>query len=152
MTLLAAICFAAAQIDLAGDWRLSGTDEKGSAVECAAAVPGDVHSALLRANLIPDPFWGCNETNVQWIGFHDWTLTREFDVTPDFLCADEIVLRAEDVDCFADIFVNGQRVGAANDRFIRWQFDVKPFLRVGKNTIRGVFASAALRGDELAAE
>ena len=152
MTLLAAICFAAAQIDLAGDWRLSGTDEKGSAVECAAAVPGDVHSALLRANLIPDPFWGCNETNVQWIGFHDWTLTSEFDVTPDFLCADEIVLRAEDVDCFADIFVNGQRVGAANDRFIRWQFDVKPFLRVGKNTIRGVFASAALRGDELAAE
>ena len=152
MTLLAAICFAAAQIDLSGEWRLSGTDEKGSAVECAAAVPGDVHSALLRANLIPDPFWGCNETNVQWIGFHDWTLSREFDVTPDFLCADEIVLRAEDVDCFAAIFVNGQRIGAANDRFIRWQFDVKPFLRVGKNSIRGVFTSAIRRGDELAAE
>ena len=155
MTLLAAIVpffFAAAQIDLAGDWRLSGTDEKGSAVECAAAVPGDVHSALLRANLIPNPFWGCNETNVQWVGFHDWTLSREFDVTPEFLAYDEIVLRAEDVDCFADIFVNGQRVGVANDRFIRWQFDVKPFLCVGKNTIRGVFASAIRRGDELAAE
>ena len=85
MTLLAAMFFAAAQIDLAGDWRLSGTDERGSAVECAAAVPGDVHSALLRANLIPNPFWGCNETNVQWVGFHDWTLSREFDVTPEFL-------------------------------------------------------------------
>ena len=155
MTLLAAIFpffFATAQIDLSGEWRLSGTDENGSAVECAAAVPGDVHSALLRANLIPDPFWGCNETNVQWVGFHDWTLSREFDMTTEFLAHDEIVLRAEDVDCFADIFVNGQRVGAANDRFIRWQFDVKPFLRVGKNTLRGVFASAIRRGDELAAE
>ena len=155
MTLLAAIVpffFAAAQIDLSGEWRLSGTDQNGAAIECAAAVPGDVHSALFRANLIPNPFWGCNETNVQWVGFHDWTLSREFDVSPEFLGADEIVLRAEDVDCFADIFVNGQRVGVANDRFIRWQFDVKPFVCVGKNTIRGVFASAIRRGDELAAE
>ena len=62
MSLLAAIFFAAAEIDLAGEWRLSGADEKGASIECAAAVPGDVHSALLRANLIPDPFRGCNET------------------------------------------------------------------------------------------
>ena len=152
MTLLAAIFFAAAQIDLAGDWRLSGTNESGAAIECAAAVPGDVHSALYKAHLIADPFWGCNETNLQWIGFHDWTLSRAFDVSPEFLAHDEIVLRAEDVDCFAEIFVNGQRVGIANDRFIRWQFDVKPFLRVGRNSLRGVFASAVRRGDELAAE
>jgi len=155
MTLLAAIVqflFATAQIDLAGEWRLSGTDEKGSAVECAAVVPGDVHSALYKARLIADPFWGCNEMNLQWIGFHSWTLNREFDVMPEFLAHDEIVLRAEDVDCFADIFVNGQHVGVTNDRFIRWQFDVKPFLRVGKNSIRGVFASAIRKGDELAAE
>ena len=152
MTLLAAIFFAVAQIDLAGDWQLSGTSESGAAIECSAAIPGDVHSALHKAHLIADPFWGCNETNLQWIGFHDWTLTREFDVSPEFLAHDEIVLRAEDVDCFADIFVNGRLVGSANDRFIRWQFNVKPFLRVGKNSIRGVFASAIRRGDELAAE
>ena len=146
------ILFASAQIDLSGEWRLSGTNDAGSAIECAATIPGDVHSALYGSRLIVDPFWGCNETNLQWIGFHDWTFSREFDVTPGFLAQDEIVLRAEDVDCFAEIFVNGRRIGAANDRFIRWEFDVKPFLRTGRNSIRGVFASAARRGDELAAE
>ncbi len=151
--LLAAVplLFATAEIDLAGEWRLSGTDAKGEALACPAVVPGDVHSALRKAGLIPDPFWGANETNVQWIGFHDWTLSREFDVSPDFLAHDEIVLRAEDVDCFADVSVNGQPIGATCDRFLRWQFDVKPHLRAGRNVISGVFRSAIRRGDELAA-
>ena len=143
--------FASAQIDLAGEWILSGADRTGKPVECAAAVPGGVHSALLRAQLIEDPFWGCNETNLQWIGYNDWTLTREFDLTPEFLAHDEIVLRAEDVDCFAEIYVNDRKAAETCDRFLRWQFDVKPYLRVGKNTIRGVFRSAIRRGDELAA-
>ena len=143
---------AAVQLDLAGEWRLVGTNEMGRAIKCAAVVPGDVHSALYKARYIEDPFWGCNETNVQWIGFHDWTLSREFDVSPDFLANDEIVLRAEDVDCFAEIFVNDRRVGDTNDRFVRWQFDVKPYLHVGRNSIRGEFASAIRRSDELAAE
>jgi len=146
------LVFAAAQIDLAGEWGLSGTNDAGDVIECAATVPGDVHSALLGAKLIPDPFWGCNETNVQWVGKSGWTLTRAFDVPAEFLAHDEIVMRAEDVDCFAEIFVNGHRVGATNDRFIRWQFDVKPFLRTGKNVLCGVFSSAIRRGDELAAE
>ena len=155
MTILAAIAsliLAASEIDLAGEWRLSGTDEHGAALECPIAVPGDVHYALYKANLIPDPFWGCNETNVQWVGFRDWTISRDFDVSPDFLAAEEIVLRADDVDCFADISVNGRRIGSTCDRFLRWQFDVKPYLRVGSNTISAVFRSAAQRGDELAAD
>ena len=146
------LLFASAHVNLAGEWMLSGSDDVGAAVECHAAVPGDVHSALYKAQLIENPFWGCNETNLQWIGFHDWTFSREFDISPDFLAHDEIVLRAEDIDCFAEIFVNERRTGACNARIIRWQVDVKPFLRVGKNTICGVFSSAARRGDELAAE
>ena len=152
MIFLAVMLLAAAEIDLAGEWRLSGSDERGAALECPIAVPGDVHCALYRAKLIPDPFWGCNETNVQWVGFRDWTVSRDFDVPPDFLAAEEIVLRADDVDCFADISVNGRRIGSTCDRFLRWQFDVKPYLRAGSNTICGVFRSAARRGDELAAD
>ena len=152
--MLAAVSFlfAATEIDLAGGWRLSGSDANGRAIECAAVVPGDVHSALYKAELIPYPFWGSNETNVQWIGFHDWTISREFDVPKEFLANDEIVFRAEDVDCFASVSINGQLIGTTCDRFLRWQFDVKPYLRVGRNVISGVFKSAIRRGDELAAE
>ena len=31
-----------AEIDLAGMWRLTGSDEKGAAIACPIAVPGDV--------------------------------------------------------------------------------------------------------------
>ena len=144
--------FAAAEIDLSGAWKLSGMNETGATVECPIAVPGDVHHALYKAKLIEDPFYGCNETNLQWIGYNDWTIAREFDVSENILSSDEIILQADDVDCFAEIYVNGRKVGKTNDRFLRWQFNVKPYLGVGKNVIRGVFRSAVRRGDELAAE
>ena len=146
------ILFAAAEIDLSGEWRLSGMNGTGAALECPISVPGGVHHALYKAKLIEDPFYGCNETNVQWIGYNDWTIEREFDVSEKFLASDEVILQAEDVDCFAEIFVNGLKVGETCDRFLRWQFDVKPYLRTGRNVIRGVFRSAIRRGDELAAE
>ena len=141
----------AVELDLAGEWTLSGSNEVGQAISCPIAVPGDVHSALFKAKLMPDPFWGCNETNVQWIGRHDWTIERTFDVSAELLAHRKIILRLEDCDTFADIFVNGAKVGSTCDRFLRWDFDVKPFLKVGRNTIRGEFASAARKGDEIAA-
>ena len=44
-----AACAFAAEIDLAGTWRLERTDDK--SVACEIAVPGGVHSALLKAGL-----------------------------------------------------------------------------------------------------
>ena len=41
-------------LDLGGQWRLEGGDANGAALACDATVPGDVHSALFDAGLIPD--------------------------------------------------------------------------------------------------
>ena len=43
----------AAEIDLGGTWRLERADDK--TVACEITVPGGVHSALLKAGLMPDP-------------------------------------------------------------------------------------------------
>ena len=134
--------FATTEINLAGEWRLSGEGAKGEAIECPAVVPGDVHSALHKAKLIPDPFWGCNETNVLWVSRVDWTLEREFDVSSEFLAAKAIVLRLSDVDTFATIRINGEIAGETCNRFRRWEFDVKRLLRSGRNTISGEFKCA----------
>ena len=147
---LAASC-RAVELDLAGEWTLSGSNEVGQAISCPIAVPGDVHSALFKAKLMPDPFWGCNETNVQWIGRHDWTIARTFDASAELLAHKKIIIRLEDCDTFADIFVNGKKIGSTCDRFLRWDFNVKPFLKVGKNVVSGEFASAWRKGDEIAA-
>ncbi len=131
----------AEEVDLAGTWKLAGTDEKGAAIECPIAVPGDVHTALFRAQLMPDPFFGQNEKKTQWIGRHDWTVSRSFEVTDELLAKKAIVLRLEDVDLFATVFVNGKEVGRTSDRYCRWEFDVKPYLKKGANELKGVFAS-----------
>ena len=49
-------------IDLSGTWHLASTD---TAHNAPMRVPGDVHSALLAAGLIPDPYAGRNERDVQ---------------------------------------------------------------------------------------
>ena len=138
-------------LDLGGQWRLEGNGANGAALACDATVPGDVHSALFDAGLIPDPYWGRNERDVQWVAQRDWTFSREFDLADDFLAHASVILRLEDCDTFATVLVNGLAVGETHDRFMRWDFDVRDALRPGRNEIRLVFASAWRRGDELAA-
>ena len=136
-------------LDLGGAWRLENATN--GAIACGIDVPGDVHSALLAAKLIPDPYWGCNETNVQWVAKEDWVLARSFDVDASFLSKRRIVLEAEDVDTFADVYLNGRKVGETSDRFARWTFDVKSALKEGRNEIRAVFRSAWREADARAA-
>ena len=138
-----------AELSLSGRWSLSCSNEP-SAV-CSCAVPGDVHSALMEAGCIPDPYFGRNELKVRWVGERDWTLTRHFTVGAEELRKKAAVLRMEDVDTFARIYINGSLVGTTYNRFRRWEFDVKRYLMKGENEIRVEFESAHRRSAEIAA-
>lgn len=52
------------EVDLAGVWKLSGTEDTGKPIACPINVPGDVHAALFRGGLLPDPLYGRNEKKV----------------------------------------------------------------------------------------
>ena len=127
----------AATLSLAGNWELT---EKGKDEVLPIAVPGDVHSALLAAGKIPDPHFGRNERKTQWVADREWTVSRTFEVGADFLKAESVILRLDDVDLFCTVFVNGREVGRTDDRYLRYDFDVKPYLKPGENEIRGEFA------------
>ncbi len=114
-----------------------------------AQVPGTVHTDLLRAKRIPDPFYGDNETRVQWVAEMGWCYRRTFEVPPDFLQHEAIHLIAEGLDTFATIFLNRQRVAATENMFIAHRFDVKPWLRAGENEIEIRFDSPLARAQEL---
>ena len=142
---------AAVELNLGGVWSLVGMDAASRPIACEAKVPGDVHSALFAAGLMKDPFYGQNERDVQWVAKKDWTFKRQFEVDAEFLSHAKVVLRLEDCDTFADIYVNGVKVGAAHDRFRRWDFDVKNVMKPANNEIKLVFESAWRKGDEIAA-
>ena len=150
LALCAANAFAADVVDLSGTWRLSLATN--AAETCAVEVPGDVHTALFAAGRIPDPYRGCNETNVQWVAKEDWAFARSFDVAPEFLAKKRVVLEIEDADTFADVYLNGVKVGETSNRFARWTFDAKKALKPGRNEIRAVFRSAWNEADRRRAE
>ena len=128
-----------ARIDLRGVWSLRqvGADE---ALE--AQVPGDVHSTLLAAGKIPDPYWADNEQAVQWVGRTDWEYFRTFEVDPGLLSAPSVYLNCDTLDTFAEIRINGSLVAETENMFLRHRFEVKHLLKPGTNEISIVLRSA----------
>ena len=140
--IIAGSCFAAcsaAELDLSGTWTLTQADKP--KVTCTVAVPGGIYTALYDAKLIPDPYFAQNEKLTQWPSRVDWLFSRSFTLPEGFAAAKSVTLRLEDVDCFATVKVNGHEVGRTSNRFQRYDFDVKPFLKQGENRIEALFES-----------
>ena len=129
----------AAELDLSGRWTLTQADNP--SVTCPISVPGGIYAALYDAKLIPDPYFAQNEKLTQWPGRSDWLFSRAFTLPDGFAAAKAVTLRLEDVDCFATVKVNGYEVGRTSNRFQRYDFDVKPFLKDGENRIEALFES-----------
>jgi len=148
------------QLILSGDWRLKQRDPaRDIGADCAsdegwisARVPGTVHEALLAAGRIPDPFYGLNECDVQWVGEQDWLYRCVFDVDPAFLEAGPVTLCCDGLDTVATVWVNGQCVLDADNMFVPWRVDVGASLRPGRNLLAIVFASALRVGKAREAE
>lgn len=129
-------------IDLHGAWHLACAD---GAHEAAITLPGDVHSALHAAGLIPDPYFGRNEEVVQWVAERDWVIERRV-VLPDI--SGSWYLDIDYLDTVAVVFVNDIPVLSADNCFRRYRPDVSHALQPGENTIRIVFHSSITAGAE----
>lgn len=100
-----------------------------------AAVPGSVYHDLLTAGQIPDPFYRDNENEALKIMDHDFIYSRDFEVSPELLSCDRVLLRCEGLDTLATVTVSGTQVGAANNMHRIWEFDVKGVVKAGRNHI-----------------
>jgi beta-mannosidase len=109
-----------------------------------AEVPGTVHTDLLANRVIPDPFYRLNELDVQWIDSQQWIYRREFNVPAHVLDEDVVCLLAEGLDTYARIMVNGKLAASAENMFVQHEFEVKKYLRKGKNTIEILFDSPVM--------
>ncbi len=107
----------------------------------AAQVPGVVQTDLLAAHLIPDPFHGDNESQLQWIGLTDWEYRTTFQVDAATLRHEHVDLVLEGLDTYAEVFLNEQPVVTADNMFRRWRIAAKPLLKAGPNTLRIIFHS-----------
>ena len=124
---------------LNGDWLFEriGGKEKGN-----ATVPGDIYKDLMDQNMIPNPFYRDNELHLDWIGESDWSFTREFEVSTELLEHDAVLLSCKGLDTLATVVINDTQVGASENMFREWEWDIKENLEQGTNSITILFASA----------
>ena len=145
------------KIELNGTWHFKAVDKYRKLPEEITGItewmngtaPGTVHTDLLANGKIPDPFYRMNEQQVQWVDSQQWLYRREFEVDDDFLGERRIELIAEGLDTYAHIRINGREVAISANMFVEHRFNVKKFLRNGKNLIEILFDSPVMRSKAL---
>jgi beta-mannosidase len=126
-------------------WTISGADVS----DVPAPVPGCVHTALLAAGRIEDPYLDANETKLTWIGRTDWDYRTSFDFDPS---APRVDLVCAGLDTVASIELNGSPIGETANQHRSYRFDVGPVLRPGINDLKIKFKSAYAYASEAQAK
>ena len=113
-----------------------------------AVVPGSVHTDLVRAGAIPQPFFGTNEDSVQWIEEKDWEYQLTFTVPDSVLSKENARLVFDGLDTYAEVMLNGELILRADNMHRAWKVDVKDFLQT-ENTLLIRFTSPIHEGKRL---
>lgn len=87
-----------------------------------AAVPGTVHTDLLTAGLIDDPYRADNEPLSSWIGRSDWIYRLELPRVDAEGSRVDLVF--EGLDTFATVLLNGVEIGRTTSMFTSLRLDV----------------------------
>jgi len=108
-----------------------------------AQAPGVVHLDLLRKQKLVDPFYGLQEKDACWVEEKEWWYKNEFwlDQFNSQWKKKKVELVFEGLDTFATIYLNGEKIGKADNMFIPWRFDITDKIRE-KNILLIKFSSA----------
>ncbi|MHA7963833.1 beta-mannosidase [Paenibacillus sp. CAU 1782] len=128
-------------------WRLQGFDVgQAKPLEMAspglddrfwitAAVPGDVHTALMERGLIDHPYFGHNDAKSRWVEDKEWWYRLQFDYELEQGGHERHELVFDGLDTFATVYVNGLEIGKTDNMLMGHHFDVTRVLQNGKNCI-----------------
>lgn len=144
-------------IDLHEGWQLADAPHGADAASLAAipaagwlpaVVPGSAHAALLAAGRVPDPFYGRNEAQLQWIGERTWAWRLDFEVG-ELAPREELVF--EGLDTYCSVWLNGELLLQTDNMFVPQRVDVRDRLRPGRNQLLLRFDPALARAREVEA-
>jgi beta-mannosidase len=125
-------------VNLHDNWKFK---ESGKDSLHAAEVPGTVHTDLLCAGLIEDPFYRDNEAKLQWIGKTAWEYQAQFIVHAELLNHENIELVFKGLDTYAAVFLNDALILQTDNMFHEWRAACKNLLKNGENVLHVHFRS-----------
>lgn len=147
-------------MDLNGKWKLyyapQGENKLSSVFDLEksgipfveATVPGNVELDLSAAGILPeDLFKGMNILKAEKYENYEWWYEKTFSAPAAPDDAHKVVLHFGAVDCIADYYLNGEKIGVSDNMFISQDFDVTDKVRYGEeNTLHVHISSAVLKG------
>ncbi len=116
-----------------------------------ASVPGAIHTDLMRAGIIQDPFFGTNEKRVQWVGERTWVYETTFELSEYEMRMPQLALVFEGLDTYARIEVNGKELLRTNNMFRTYRLLLGGIVQ-RQNRLRIVFEPAENSANQLANE
>lgn len=118
---------------LENNWILTNTKSRDT---YNTIIPNEVHRVLFENLAIPDPFFGNNEADLQWIGDQEWIFSSDFTVDKEILDCDQIEIRFPGLDTYCQIWLNDKLLSDTDNAFRSWNFPVKKMLKKGHNTLK----------------
>ena len=88
------------------------------------AVPGDVHTALLAAGRIADPYYDTQELDCRWVEDREWWYRTTFRVPGALTAGERLQLVFEGLDTYATVWLNGTELGRTENMFREHVFDI----------------------------
>ncbi|MEV4641706.1 glycoside hydrolase family 2 protein [Actinoplanes sp. NPDC049548] len=122
--------------DLGGAWTLISSEGE----RTPATVPGCVHTDLLDAGRLEDPFRDDNEKAVAWVGRADWTYER--DVSWAGGAHERVDLVFEGLDTVAAVELDGVALGSTRNMHRGYRYDVTALLDGPRKPLTVHFTSA----------
>ena len=116
----------------------------------AATVPGSIHTDLLAAGLIADPYLDANEHLQAWIGVCDWQYRATFDWSDEG--QDVVQLVFEGLDTIARVELNGTVIAETRNMHRTYRTEVRSMLHAGANELTVTFASPVRYADRESVE
>ncbi|MCA0294250.1 MAG: glycoside hydrolase family 2 protein [Actinobacteria bacterium] len=109
-----------------------------------ASVPGCVHTDLMAAGLLADPYLGAAEADQVWVGRQTWVYRCTFDLPGDAaeLTAAHCDLVCEGLDTVAAVSCNDVLLGRTANMHRRYTFAAREALRAGGNVVEVRFGPA----------
>ena len=122
-------------ISLNGTWALCGRAEgtEDALITLTATVPGCVQLDLAEAGYLPSNLYmGENIRTTEAYEEHEWWYERRFGAPAE---RENVYLVFEGVDCLAEYYLNGERIGESDNMLIPHEFPVGRYLRDGENIL-----------------
>ena len=96
---------------------------------------GSIQEKLMEAGELPNPFFGDNEKEFQWVEEHVWKFRSTFYLSDKELSAESLFLNFPNIDTYGEVTINETILGSTSNFFIPHNFEIKDVAKPGNNTV-----------------